>query len=208
MIDIRKAVTGPIETNTYIIKADDGRTIIVDPSIGQERVLATVKAERLDVAAAILTHCHFDHFGGLDEVLKAFPNAEVCASPDAGIFLSDPDKNGSSMMGRRLTYTGPRRDLPDGIATVAGFEISVFLIPGHSPCGLCFLLDGNLFSGDVLFAGTIGRTDFPFCSEAVLLDGIRNKLLPLSDDTVVWPGHGGRTTIGREKRLNPFLAES
>ena len=203
---IRKFVTGPIETNTFLITDPACQALVVDPSRGQKELLRIVSQERLTVAAVLLTHCHFDHFLGLSEILAVFPEAEVWASPEAHILLSNANYNGSVMLGQELTYTGPLSVLPEGPVTVAGYSLEILYIPGHSPCGICIRIDNDCITGDVLFAGAIGRTDFAYGNTELLLSGIRAKLLPLPDETVVWPGHGGRTTIGREKRLNPFLS--
>ena len=119
--------------------------------------------------------------------------------------LTDPMHNMSVMMGEYFSYNGPITDLNEGPVTIGRFTGTVFVIPGHSPAGCALLIDKYLLCGDILFAGSIGRTDLPGGDQEQLVDGIRKKLLSLSDETVVCPGHMGRSTIGRERRMNPFL---
>ena len=202
--EIIKFVAGPLENNTYLIRFVNS-ALIVDPAVGMEELFEYVKKEKISITAILLTHGHFDHFTGLAEILKQYPTAPIYAHPLEIAIIADPTRNGSNMIGGRFSYTGKMEPLTEGECTIDPFNFTVFHIPGHSPGGLAFVFDDDCITGDSLFAGSIGRTDFPGCDSKALLDNIRTKLLTLPEETVIYPGHGNRSTIGREKRLNPFL---
>jgi glyoxylase-like metal-dependent hydrolase (beta-lactamase superfamily II) len=131
--------------------------------------------------------------------------------PEEKTLIASPEYNGSFMIGMTFSYKGKTSDLNEGPITIGAFSFEVLHIPGHSPGGAAFVFrDGSetaCIGGDSLFAGSIGRYDFPGSDGGQLITAIKTKLLSLPDDTVVYPGHGGRTTIGRERRMNPFLTE-
>ncbi len=210
-ISITKFVTGPLETNTYVVSQGDNAALIIDPSSGCDALIDYVTSKKLGVEAVLLTHGHFDHLLGIPEILTHAPKAGVWVNPAEKPLLVNAEFNGSVMIGGSFTYAGPAHDLPEGRVTVGAYSFEVFYMPGHSPGGAAFVFRDSsetaCFSGDSLFAGSIGRYDFPGSDGGVLLRCIREKLLTLPDNTVVYPGHGGRTTIARERRLNPYLAE-
>ena len=211
-------------TNCYVIASAAGeQCIVVDPGIGVMTALDEVLAEhRLRPAAVLLTHGHLDH---------VFSVAPVCGArgitayihPDDTEMLADPAKGLSAdlkqMFGGRLPYAEPEdvTELPNGgTVSVAGLEITVDHAPGHTRGSVLFRMPaaGSTFdaeelclSGDVLFAGSIGRTDLPGGSMEAMWLSLRDKILPLDDTTVVLPGHGPATTIGRERASNPYLRE-
>ena len=211
-------------TNCYVVAPAPGeQCLIVDPGIGVLDDLAEVLAEhRLQPAAVLLTHGHLDH---------TFSVAPVCGArgitayvhPADREMLADPQKGLSmsldQLFGGRMTYAEPEdvAELTDGATlSLAGLEVTVDHAPGHTGGSVLFRLPGAgtrweteqvCLSGDVLFAGSIGRTDLPGGSTDTMLTSLRDKILPLSDDTVVLPGHGPETTIGRERVSNPYLRE-
>jgi hydroxyacylglutathione hydrolase len=211
-------------TNCYVVAPAPGeQCLIVDPGIGVLDNLAEVLAEhRLQPAAVLLTHGHLDH---------TFSVAPVCGArgitayvhPADREMLADPQKGLSmsldQLFGGRMTYAEPEdvAELTDGATlSLAGLEVTVDHAPGHTGGSVLFRLPGAgtrweteqvCLSGDVLFAGSIGRTDLPGGSTDTMLNSLRDKILPLSDDTVVLPGHGPETTIGRERVSNPYLRE-
>ncbi len=211
-------------TNCYVVAAAPGeQCLIVDPGIGVLDQLDELLAEhRLHPAAVLLTHGHLDH---------TFSVAPVCGArgitayvhPADREMLADPAKGLSTdlnaLFGGRLAYTEPEdvAELTDGATlTLAGLEITVDHAPGHTGGSVMFRLPNTgapaeteqfCLSGDVLFAGSIGRTDLPGGSMPAMLASLRDKVLPLADDTVVLPGHGPATTIGRERSTNPYLRE-
>ncbi|MGC5053098.1 MBL fold metallo-hydrolase [Micromonospora sp. DT48] len=211
-------------TNCYVVATGPGeQCVVVDPGIGVIDQLDALLAEhRLHPAAVLLTHGHLDH---------TFSVAPVCGArgitayvhPADRELLADPTKALSmdltQLFGGRLSYAEPEdvAELTDGTTlTLAGLEITVDHAPGHTGGSVLFRLpatDSSMeaeqicLSGDVLFAGSIGRTDLPGGSMPMMLTSLRDKILPLADDTIVLPGHGPATTIGRERATNPYLAE-
>ncbi len=204
-LQVEKFVTGPIETNSYVLSNDAGAAIVFDPSTGCDAIIDYLKENGLTLEAVCLTHGHFDHFMGTPELVAAFPQAEVWIHKDEAFMLRDPEYNGSYMLGGEFKYEGPLKEYEEGSVTMGSFTFEVLLIGGHSPGGSALIIDIHCFSGDALFAGSVGRTDFPGCDASLLFTNIKEKLFNLPEETIVYPGHMGRTTIGREKRMNPFF---
>ncbi len=208
---IDRLILGDFQTNSYVVRRDESATdcVIVDTGLDARDLVAFLKEQRLRPAAVILTHGHIDHIQGLGLLRQEFPSVQVYIHRLDAHLLEDPDANLSGLAGGDFVTKAADVLLEDGrTIEEAGIRLSVLHTPGHTPGGICLYAerDGVLFSGDTLFADSIGRTDFPGGSVDQLLAGIRDKLLVLPDLTVVHPGHGGRTTLGREKRCNPFLA--
>jgi hydroxyacylglutathione hydrolase len=211
-------------TNCYVVAAGPGeQCLIVDPGIGVLDQLDEVLAEhRLHPAAVLLTHGHLDHTFSVAPVCGARGITAYVHPADLEM-LADPSKGLSmdlnQLFGGRIEYSEPEdvAELTDGATlTLAGLEITVDHAPGHTGGSVLFRLPGETstwdadqicLSGDVLFAGSIGRTDLPGGSTETMLTSLRDKILPLADDTVVLPGHGPATTIGRERAQNPYLKE-
>ena len=203
-------------TNCYVVAAGPGeQCLIVDPGIGVLDQLDEVLAEhRLFPAAVLLTHGHLDHTFSVAPVCGARGITAYVHPADLEM-LADPAKGLSAdlgeLFGGRLAYTAPDdvAELTDGATlTIAGVEITVDHAPGHTGGSVLFRLPGDepiCLSGDVLFAGSIGRTDLPGGSTETMLASLRDKILPLADETVVLPGHGPATTIGRERAHHPYL---
>lgn len=204
-LSVKKFITGPIETNTFVLFNSDKACIIFDPSAGCDEVLEYIDEEKLALEAVCLTHAHFDHFMGLEEIVKKYVGIDIWIHPDEKKMLLDPEFNGSYMIGAELMFDGPVKDCVEGKMQIGSFEFDIYHIPGHSPGGLAYVIDEHCLSGDSLFAGSVGRTDFPGCDGPALFKNIREKLFTLPDETIVYSGHGGRTTIGREKKSNPFF---
>jgi hydroxyacylglutathione hydrolase len=212
------------DTNCYVVAAGPGeQCLIVDPGVGVlDRLDEVLAQHRLFPAAVLLTHGHFDHTFSVAPVCGARgitayvhpADREMLADPTLGLGAGLGE-----LFGGRLTYTEPDdvAELTDGATlTLAGLEITVDHAPGHTGGSVLFRLPGSgsewdadqlCLSGDVLFAGSIGRTDLPGGSTETMLTSLRDKILPLADDTVVLPGHGPATTIGRERASNPYLRE-
>jgi hydroxyacylglutathione hydrolase len=206
---IHSFVTGPLETDTYVI-SNGTSCLVVDPSSGCDEPVRLILREKIPVAAILLTHCHFDHLLGIAEIQAVSgPAAAVWAHPAEKPLLTNAEFNGSYLIGRPTVYDGAVSELAEGPCTIGDFTFEVLHVPGHSPGGCAFVFNDkgrtHCFAGDALFAGSIGRTDFPYGDGPLLIKGITEKLLTLPDDTIVYPGHGGRTTIAREKRMNPYV---
>jgi hydroxyacylglutathione hydrolase len=213
---------GSFATNCYILAPAAGEEcVIIDPGQDAEAGLEEVLREhRLKPVAVILTHGHIDHIWSVAPVCGARDVPAFIHPEDRGL-LTDPARGLSLSVGQQLfgglTFTEPDdvRELADGaVLELAGLELTVDHAPGHTPGSVTFRApDGDqvdrevLFSGDLLFAGSIGRTDLPGGDHPTIMTSLSRVCLPLPDETVVLPGHGPQTTIGRERATNPFLAE-
>jgi len=211
MIHIKAFTFSPISENTYVLYNNEGKAIIIDPGCyfpnEQETLKNFLTDNSLTPVYLLNTHCHLDHvFGnkwvhetyGLEPHLHPNEEAMLALAPVSGERWGLPFEN----------YAGPLHFLNDGDTVLLGdTEIQVILAPGHSPGSICFYIpsQGDLMGGDVLFRGSIGRTDLPGGDSETLLHSIREKLWVLPEETVVYSGHGIKTTIGYEKRNNPFL---
>lgn len=204
---IESRAMGSLGANCYLFACEETKkAVIIDPGADGKRIYSWVLEKGLKVEYILLTHGHADHIGAVDELRELLGDVLVgIHTGDAGM-LTDGRKNLSSYIGPTLELNKADVLLQDGQELAIGKErIKVMTTPGHSPGGVCFLCSEGLFSGDTLFAGSIGRTDFPGGSMNQLLDGVKKKLLILPEDTRVFPGHGEETSIGEEKRDNPFL---
>jgi glyoxylase-like metal-dependent hydrolase (beta-lactamase superfamily II) len=207
-----RIVTGELEENCYIAWRDGSAgAVIFDPGWDADSILSELKSRGLSIAAFLQTHCHGDHIGALSELKEIFPAAPIYVPEAEQAWLTQPTLNLSYFYG--FPIVAPRGDklVRDGdTVNAAGMQFKAIHIPGHSPGGTAYLLEPagetpKLFCGDILFQGSIGRTDLPGGSgEAALVEGIRQKLFVLPDETLVFPGHGEPTAIGIEKQTNPF----
>ncbi|OLN32274.1 MBL fold metallo-hydrolase [Desulfosporosinus metallidurans] len=198
---------GSMGANCYLYACmESKKAVIIDPGADGKRIYRWVLEKGLKVDYILLTHGHVDHIGAVDELRELLGEVSVgIHAGDAGM-LTDGKQNLSSYFGPGLVLKKADFLLQDGQELAIGKEVlKVISTPGHSPGGVCFLCSEGLFSGDTLFAGSIGRTDFPGGSMEQLLDGVKKKLLILPEETRVFPGHGEETSIGEEKRDNPFL---
>jgi glyoxylase-like metal-dependent hydrolase (beta-lactamase superfamily II) len=208
-MDVRMFTVGPVQENCFLIRRDgsDG-ALIIDPGEEAPKLLGAIEQLGVTLHGILLTHTHFDHVGAVADVAKA-TGAEVWVPRKEKFVLADinswvPPGFGpfESWDAEHTLEGGERLDL-------AGFEIDVIFTPGHSPghVSYSFADEEALFSGDVLFKGSVGRTDLPGGDWPTLLESIRSLIDGLPDDTRVHPGHMGLTTLGAERASNPFLAE-
>ncbi|MCR5560165.1 MBL fold metallo-hydrolase [Schwartzia sp. (in: firmicutes)] len=198
-------VVGPVEVNCYVIYDDNRIGAVIDPGGNPERILEHIKKEKLDIRYVLNTHGHGDHIGADDAIRDATGAPLYIHEADAGM-LADPRENLSAFMGYHA-LARPADKLLHGGETITFGDITLKVVctPGHSPGGVCFVGDGIVFSGDALFAESIGRTDFPGGSLQELVSSIKKELFSLPDETEVYPGHGPKTTIGWEKMYNPYM---
>ena len=198
-------VVGPIDVNCYVISDDNGIGAVIDPGGNAERILAYIKKENLDIRYVLNTHGHGDHIGADDAVRDGTGAPLYIHAADADM-LTDARKNLSAFMGYQALARPADVLLHGGEEiTVGDIKLKVVCTPGHSAGGVCFVGDGFVFSGDALFADSIGRTNFPGGSQVELVSSIKRELMVLPDETEVYPGHGPKTTIGWEKVYNPYL---
>jgi glyoxylase-like metal-dependent hydrolase (beta-lactamase superfamily II) len=203
---IETLVVGPLQVNCYIVGDEKTREVIViDPGGDARDILSMLQQHHLTVTAIVNTHAHFDHLFALNEV-RAATRAPFLLHTDEEPVLAMAQAS-ALLFGMRIAKPAPAdRLLREGDEVSAGaITLKVLHTPGHSPGGICLLHDKSVFVGDTLFQAGIGRTDLPGGDYATLMRSIRDKLFPLPDDTVVYPGHGPATTMGDEKRWNPFL---
>jgi hydroxyacylglutathione hydrolase len=205
---LKSLVVGPVATNCYIVGSESSKQgIIIDPGAEARLILKTVDDLGLTIPLIVVTHLHFDHVGALAAAKEKTGAKFALHEAEAGAGLGILSRMLSSMMGGSFSQPPtPDRLLKDGdTIDVDGLHFTVLDTPGHSPGGMSLYGHGIVFSGDSLFNYGIGRTDFPGCSHEKLMDSIQNKLMTLPDETIVYPGHGPSTTIGEERRGNPFL---
>jgi hydroxyacylglutathione hydrolase len=201
---------GPLQTNCYLMACTvTQQAAVIDPAWDGRAILTQATQRGWTISHILLTHSHFDHVGGLAE-LKELTDAPIYAHPDAGPMLARATA-AAALWGIHVDAPPPAdHPLAEGdVLAIGELRPVVLFTPGHAPGHVCFHLpqDGVVFDGDVLFQGSIGRTDLPGGDYELLMSSIRDKLLPLPDETVVLSGHGPATTIGDERRMNPFLQE-
>ena len=230
-IKIGRMVLGMCQTNCYFVyRTGKPEAIVIDPADNGERIADALERNGFKVAGILLTHGHFDHIWGVEALVeavnaKAQENADdkndmnraglddtrvkVYAGEEEREVLSDPRKNVSKSMHRPCTLEADVYVKDGDEITIAGITCKVIATPGHTAGGICYYFEegGFVISGDTLFAESVGRTDFPTGSMGTLVRSIKEKLFVLPEETVAYPGHGDSTTIGHEKKYNPFCAE-
>lgn len=197
---------GPIMANCFIVGCESTRqAAVIDPGADSGRILKKIADEKLTVSYIINTHGHFDHAGANRKLKEA--TGAILVIHELDRFMLDSLATTAVMFGLSSENSPPPdQTVQDGDTIEIGtIVMKVLHTPGHTPGGISLLTDGCVFVGDTLFAGSIGRTDFPGGDYDTLISSIRNKLYPLDDNVVVYTGHGPETTIGKEKRFNPFV---
>jgi glyoxylase-like metal-dependent hydrolase (beta-lactamase superfamily II) len=203
MVEIQRVVVGPFQENCYILTVGDEDGIVIDPGDEAEKIMEAIGTCK--ISSILLTHAHVDHIGAV---------AAIQRQTGAAIGMSDrevPLLKGAATQAAIFGLPAPPPFKIDffvqdnQLISLGESQVTAFATPGHSPGGVSYYVQGRLFAGDVLFYNSIGRTDLPAASSSQLLASIRNTLLILADETIVYPGHGPETTIGREKKYNPFF---
>jgi hydroxyacylglutathione hydrolase len=207
-MEIKRYVLGELATNCYLVICRDSKeAVVIDPGGDPAPVLDDLQREGLKLCYIINTHGHMDHIEG-NQSLQAAVRAPIIIHRDDAAMLTSPAQNLSLFVGNEFVSPPPGRLLADGDVISWGKEsLQVLHTPGHTPGSISLAGAGVVFSGDTLFAGSVGRTDFPGGSMTRLLVGIREKLVGMPPETRVLPGHGPETTIGVEKNNNPFLRQ-
>jgi hydroxyacylglutathione hydrolase len=209
-MDVRTFTVGPVAENCFVARVEGSeRAVVIDPGEEPERILKAIEELDVEVDAILVTHCHFDHIGAVAPVARETgapvycPEIEVPVLADIMSFVPWPG------IGPYEGYDADEKVSGGERLALAGVDIDVLFTPGHSPGHVTYAIPdhGALFSGDVLFKGSVGRTDLPGGDRATLLESIRALVDGYGPETTVYPGHMGITTLGDERATNPFLAE-
>jgi glyoxylase-like metal-dependent hydrolase (beta-lactamase superfamily II) len=201
---LEKIPRGIFASNCYII-GENGEGVIIDPGVSCQYIMDKVNKCGLAIKYIILTHAHIDHIASVDEI-RINTGAKVAIHREDSEALSDYKANASWLLGRKMTFLPADLILNDkDVLSAGGMEFRVIHTPGHTPGGICIAVGDMIFSGDTLCREAIGRTDIGNGSMRDILDSVKNKLYMLDDNVIVYPGHGPETTIGYEKKHNPFV---
>lgn len=202
-----KYETGPLCVNTYVCYDEDSKDgFVVDPGGQSQKLLKAINEENISVKYIILTHGHGDHIGGIDFILKYFPDAKLVANENEKEMLADGRLNTShAFYGRNIEPVPDLLVKDNEHLKIGNMDLRFIYTPGHTKGGMCIYTGNVLFSGDTLFRHSIGRTDLYGGDFNEIIRVIKNKLFLLPDETIVLPGHDAATTIAEEKRANPFV---
>jgi len=213
-MDVTRLVVGELQVNCYVLSSGDtsDEAAIIDPGGGADKIAEVCRKKNLAPRYIINTHGHHDHIGADSEVTEQFPEAEFCIGQDEKDLLLDPEKNLSAGLGPGYSPPEPDRLLTDGDRLELGdVTLEVMDTPGHTTGHIALAARQDdetvVFCGDLLFAGSVGRTDLPGGDAETLARSVKDKILTLPDDTTLLPGHGPETTVRQEKQSNPFIAK-
>mgnify|MGYP000954773290 CR=1 FL=1 len=204
---VKRVMIPSFGTNCYIVGCEETKqALVIDPGGQAESVLQEAEKAGYTITQIVLTHGHADHMMEADKLKMLTGGAPIAISEEDAFMLENPMMSGAMMFGMRAMPYSPDSCLKDGDRIEVGnLTLDVLYTPGHTPGGICLYTPGYLFSGDTLFERSVGRADLPGGSMDALQNSIKTKLFVLPDETVVYPGHGMKTTIGEEKAHNPFV---
>ena len=203
-------VLGPLATNCYmVVNTDTRETLIVDPADRPDFIIKRCREQQYKVVGVLLTHGHFDHIRAVPGLREEYPEIKVYAGKEEEDVLKNAHVNMTIDFPPEMTLEADIYVNDGEVLDLIGAKIKCLHVPGHTKGGICYYFEENkiVFSGDTLFEMSVGRSDFPTGSWEALISNISSKLLTLPTDVVVYSGHGGKTTIGREKKMNPYFQE-
>ena len=204
-LTIRSFAVMPFDENCYVVSDNTGEGVVIDPGGMASTILEYIRGAKLSIKAVLNTHGHCDHIGA-DDAIRDATEAPLYIHKEDAPMLGDVKLNLSAFMGFRALARPAEHLLSEGdVISFGQSKLEVLHTPGHSKGGVCFVGDGVVFTGDTLFAGSIGRSDFPGGSEVELIGNIKKRLLVLPDDMKVYSGHGPSSEIGWERVRNPYL---
>jgi glyoxylase-like metal-dependent hydrolase (beta-lactamase superfamily II) len=209
-LDVETLTVGPVAENCFLLRREGSdRVLVVDPGEEAERIVAAIEATGAEVEAILITHCHFDHIGAVTPVAAATGAPVYCPAIETPILSDIMAFVPWEGFGPFESYEADETVEGGETLELAGLEIDVIFTPGHSPGHITYSVRGEdaIFSGDVIFQGSVGRVDLPGGDGPTLIMSIRKLLDSHPDETTVYPGHMGTTTLGAERATNPFLAE-
>ncbi len=209
---LEKLIVGPAETNCYLVGCKQtNQGLVIDPGAEADKILKLTNKKNLNIKYIINTHAHIDHIGANKYLKEMLENVQICMHEKDIKFLKDSSLNLSDFappgsQDEFLPFPNPDIVLHNGLQLKIGnLKADILHTPGHTPGGISIVINNSVFTGDALFSGSIGNTSFPLADYNLLIKSIKDKLLTLPDDCIVYPGHGSPTTIGKEKRENPYL---
>lgn len=207
-MQIEPLVVSDYDENTYLVwDSETHRGFIVDPGAEAPRLIERIETLGITLEAVLLTHGHSDHIGAVAEIKERY-DLPIYIGEGEQDLLTDPLKNLSGLHGEGIVAPAADHLLRDGDSlTIAGFDLTISMTPGHSPASICYRYDKIMFCGDVIFMGSIGRTDLPGADHQIMMRTLTEKILTLPDEVFLYPGHGPATTVGRERMVNPFLLQ-
>jgi hydroxyacylglutathione hydrolase len=203
---IETIVVGPFEVNCYlVISKEDSNGVIIDPGADEYNIFKAIEKNGMTPKAILLTHGHGDHIAAVAPIQEKF-NIPLYVGKGDEAMLSSPGENVSAVFGFDVVCPKPDYLVEDNdLINIDKLAFSVFATPGHTRGGVCYYIGKYLFCGDTLFNGSIGRTDLPGGNYEQIIDSIDKSILSLPDDVICYPGHGPMTTVGAERKSNPFL---
>ncbi|MGF3067294.1 MBL fold metallo-hydrolase [Facklamia sp. P13055] len=207
MLEVAMKTVGPMQENTYVVIHPNQEVILFDPGAEADKLIEWIDGQGWKPKAILQTHCHFDHIGGLDQ-LRDYYHVPVYVHTLEADFLGDPALNLSTMLTQPIIQRKADHLWESmGEVSIASFKFEVKHTPGHSPGHVIYLFDEDEFviSGDLVFAGSVGRTDLPNASHQQLMESIQREILPLSDNYQLYPGHGNPTFVAQERQNNPYF---
>lgn len=206
---VESLVVGPLEANCYVVGCESsGLAAVIDPGGDAERIRDVLARNEWTPVWVVATHGHIDHIGGIGDLMALLegPAPEVCIHEADAQMLVDSQMNLSMFAGVEASLPASDRLLGEGdVLRFGEVELQVLHTPGHTPGSICLTAPGVVFTGDTLFDGSVGRTDLPGGSQTQLIESINTRLMTLPDETLVYPGHGPATSIGWQRRSNPFI---